>query len=249
MDSLDFDRDGVVIARGVISTSMLEALDREATTLLDRREIVDTKNLRCRWADHVTTGECRLDALDPVIDLSPAAAAIAASPAIHVHLARLFGEPAVLFKDKLIYKLAGAPGYPLHQDFIAWDEFPRSFTTVAVALDPATRENGATEVFLGQHHGGALAPEDGSFHRLSDDVIDPSRACLLELAPGDVAIFGGFVPHRSATNTSTSPRRLLYLSYQRASEGGDQRASHYAQFHTWLRERYAEHGRHDTWFR
>jgi ectoine hydroxylase-related dioxygenase (phytanoyl-CoA dioxygenase family) len=197
----------------------------------------------------VTTGECRLDALDPVIDLSPAAAAIATSPAIHALLVQLLGEPAVLFKDKLIYKLGGAPGYPLHQDFIAWDEFPRSFTTVVVALDPATRDNGATEVFLGQHHGGALAPEDGGFHRLNDDVIDASRALLLELSPGDVAVFGGFLPHRSGTNTTSSSRRLLYLSYQRESEGGDQRASHYAQFHAWLRERYAEHGRHDTWFR
>jgi hypothetical protein len=71
----------------------------------------------------------------------------------------------------------------------------------------------------------------------------------LTLAPGDVAIFGGFTPHRSAPNRSDRWRRQLYLSYNALSDGGDQHDKHYAEFHAWLRKRYAEHGKHDVYFR
>ena len=62
----------------------------------------------------------------------------------------------------------------------------------------------------------------------------------LELRPGDVAIFGGFTPHRSGPNRSGRWRRQLYLSYNQRSDGGDQRTKHYEEFHRWLRVRYAE---------
>jgi hypothetical protein len=72
---------------------------------------------------------------------------------------------------------------------------------------------------------------------------------VLELAPGDVAIFSGYTPHRSDANRSTEWRRLLYLSYNALSDGGDQRDQHYAEFHGWLQDRYAEYGRTTTFFR
>ena len=33
------------------------------------------------------------------------------------------------------------------------------------------------------------------------------------------------------------------------SDGGEQRDRHYAEFRTWLQERYAEHGKASTFFR
>src|SRR5262249_44822675 len=148
---------------------------------------------------------------------------------------QLYGEPACLFKDKLIYKPPGCPGYDLHQDWIAWPDFPRSFLTVLVPLDSATRENGCTIVYAGHHHQGPLSPTDGNYHPLAPGLVDESRAVPLELRPGDVAIFGGFVPHRSEANRSSGWRRQLYLSYNRAGDGGHQRDAHYAEFHRWLR--------------
>jgi hypothetical protein len=71
---------------------------------------------------------------------------------------------------------------------------------------------------------------------------------LLELHPGDVAIFGGFTPHRSAPNVSSRWRRQLYLSYNKQSDGGEQRERHYAEFHAWLRIKYAEYGKTDLYF-
>ena len=164
-------------------------------------------------------------------------------------LAELYGEPACLFKDKLIFKPPGAKGYDLHQDWIAWPTFPRSFTTVLIPLDPADLDNGCTVVYPGYHHQGCLSPEDGMYHSLADTVVDEARAVPLVLEPGDVAIFGAFTPHRSAPNRSARWRRQLYVSYNAAGDGGERRDQHYREFLSWLRDRYAEHGKTNVYFR
>jgi ectoine hydroxylase-related dioxygenase (phytanoyl-CoA dioxygenase family) len=78
--------------------------------------------------------------------------------------------------------------------------------------------------------------------------VDESRAVHLLLEPGDVAIFGGFTPHRSDPNVSDRWRRQLYLSYNALSDGGEQRTQHYREFHDWLRTKYGEHGKTETYF-
>jgi hypothetical protein len=40
----------------------------------------------------------------------------------------------------------------------------------------------------------------------------------------------------------------LYLSYNAASDGGDQRAAHYREFQQFLRRKYSEYGLTDTYF-
>ena len=160
----------------------------------------------------------------------------------------LYGEPAQLFKDKLIYKPPGVRGYGLHQDWIAWDGFPRSFLTVLIPFDAADRDNGCTVVYPGYHHDGPLAAQDGKYHELPAETVDEAKAVPLVMEPGDVAVFGGFTPHRSDPNVSGRWRRQLYLSYNKASDGGDQRDRHYAEFHAWLRTKYAQHGKTDVYF-
>jgi 2-aminoethylphosphonate dioxygenase len=163
-------------------------------------------------------------------------------------LRELYGEPACLFKDKLIFKPPGVKGYGLHQDWIAWDGFPRTFLTVLIPFDSADRDNGCTVVYPGYHHSGSLTPTDGQYHELPEGTVDESTAVPLELDPGDVAIFGGFTPHRSDPNASDRWRRQPYLSYNALSDGGEQREKHYREFHAWLRKKYAEHGKTDTYF-
>jgi 2-aminoethylphosphonate dioxygenase len=241
--------DGFLIVRSVFSEAEVARLDAEAVRLQQRTELIDTNNIRCRWQNDADTGACRFDCFDPVIDLSPVCADAARDPKLLEVLADVYGEPACLFKDKLIFKSPGTEGYRLHQDYIAWRSFPTSFLTAIVAIDPADRESGATEVFPGCHTKGSLTPTDGLYHDLPEAAIDPSTGVILDLAPGDVAIFSGFTPHRSGPNRSSHWRRLLYLSYNALSDGGDQRDRHYAEFRVWLQERYAEHGRTSTFFR
>lgn len=239
---------GYLILRGLFTPEEIAAATRDAEAALLRPDLISTDNLRCRWADDVETGACRLDALDPIIDLAPACGALAEAPQLLAALAKLYGEPACLFKDKLIYKPPGAKGYGLHQDYIAWPSFPKSFLTVVIPLDPADAENGCIEVFTGYHRE-LMSPADGDYHELSPDQVDPARSVKLVLEPGDVAIFPGLTPHRSDANRSDRWRRQLYLSYNAESDGGPQREAHYAEFRAWLTGKYAEYGKTGVWFK
>jgi len=244
-----YSAEGYLVVRQVFSTEQIAELEAEADRLRQRTDLIDTNNVRCRWQDDVNTGECRFDCFDPVIDLSAVCERTARDRRLLDIVGALYGEPACLFKDKLIFKAPGMPGYNLHQDYISWNSFPTSFLTVIVAIDAARADNGATEVFPGYHRNGALSPRDGMYHQLPDDAVDLSTGVVLDLAPGDIAIFGGYTPHRSGANRSPQWRRLLYLSYNALSDGGEQRDRHYAEFLTWLQDRYAEHGKTSTFFR
>jgi hypothetical protein len=239
---------GFVIVRGTFTPDEIAATAAEAERLVGRKDLIDVRNLRCRWQPRCEDGECVFETFDPVIDIAPACARLANHPRLLAVLADLYGESAHLFKDKLIFKPPGAKGYDLHQDYIAWPNFPRSFVTAAVAIDACRLDNGCTLVYPGYHRKGCLAPEDGEYHALPPETVDEGAAVPLELQPGDVAFFGCFTPHRSAPNASNRWRRLLYLSYNAASEGGDLREQHYREFLAWLRKKYAEYGKTNVYF-
>jgi ectoine hydroxylase-related dioxygenase (phytanoyl-CoA dioxygenase family) len=244
-----YHEQGFLVLRDFFPPGLMAEASAEADALLERRDLIAVENLRCRWQPNVTTGACEFETFDPVIDLGPVCRRLALDGRLLAALAELYGEEACLFKDKLIFKPPGVRGYGLHQDYIAWPTFPRSFLTVLIPFDRADADNGCTEVFPGYHKGGSLSAEDGDYHELSLEQIDESRGVKLELAPGDVAIFTGFTPHRSAPNRSSRWRRQLYVSYNKFSEGGHQRTSHYEEFHRWLRVKYAAYGKTNLYFK
>lgn len=243
-----YHADGFITLRNVFSADEMRALDDEANALWWRKDLIDTNNMRCRWKHHVDTGECTFECFDPVIDIGPVCKRFALDPRIFAPLADIYGEPACLFKDKLIYKPPMTEGYNMHQDFIAWDGFPRSFVTVLIAIDGAGDDNGATECFPGYHHQGSLVPEDGMYHDTPLELIDLSKGVRLALEPGDIAIFGAFTPHRSAPNRTSGWRRQLYVSYNALSDGGEQREQHYDFFRSWLKDRYVEYGKTEVYY-
>ena len=245
----NFHKQGYLVVRRLFSQSDIQDALQEAGELFQRRDLIVSENIRCRWQPHVTTQECLFECFDPVIDIGPVCDRLAHDPRLLQVLSDLYGEEPCLFKDKLIFKPPGAKGYDLHQDFIAWPDFPRSFVTAVVALDATDLENGCTVVYPDYHRDGCMSPEDGDYHALPREAVDESRAVPLILAPGDVALFGCFTPHCSAPNRSERWRRQLYLSYNALSDGGERRAEHYREFHVWLRKKYAEYGKPFVYFK
>ena len=237
-----YHSDGFIILRNVFDADEMKSLLNESDRLLTEcHDLISPGNLRCRYMPHHETGEPLFEVLDPVNDISPVCHRFCNDPRIISVIETLYGEPACLFKEKLIFKPPGALGYKLHQDIpLAWKGFPRTFLTVLIPIDPSSEENGCTEVFSGYHDD--FLSEDGAVYMLPDDIVDSTRRTPLVLKPGDIAVFHGLTPHRSAPNRSNQMRRVFYVSYNALSDGGDQRDAHYAEF----RERMREHRKTTT---
>ena len=141
-------------------------------------------------------------------------------------LGRLFGEPAVLFKEKINYKLPGGAGFAPHQDAPAFTSFGQTWhLTVMLGVDASDAENGCLEFVRGHREPRTLAQEsDGTLAR---SVAAELVWQALETEPGDVVIFDSYVPHRSAPNRSDKPRRALYVTYNPVSQG-ERRAEYFA---------------------
>jgi ectoine hydroxylase-related dioxygenase (phytanoyl-CoA dioxygenase family) len=137
-------------------------------------------------------------------------------------LHQLFGEPAVLFKEKINFKYPGGGGFAPHQDAPAY-RFVDHHISCMVSIDPATIENGCLW-FAPGHREGILPNVDG---RIDRAWLDAARWEPIEADPGDLVFFDSYAPHKSDTNRSTMPRRLMYLTYNAASQG-DLRERYYA---------------------
>jgi ectoine hydroxylase-related dioxygenase (phytanoyl-CoA dioxygenase family) len=137
----------------------------------------------------------------------------------------LLGAPVVLFKDKINFKMPGGAGFKAHQDQQAgWTVYAPLFVTAMVTLDAATLENGCLEVSAGRHREGLIGEQ---WKPLEEQGLDLQA---IPTGPGDVVFFDSFVPHASKPNLTDSPRRILYITYNLASEG-DHRERYFADKH------------------
>lgn len=137
----------------------------------------------------------------------------------------LLGEPAVLFKDKINFKLPGGDGFKEHQDVQAgWDTYADLHITAMVAIDATNEQNGSLEVLPGMHGRGVLGK---MWAPLTDEDTGHKPYVAIHCEPGDTVFFDSFAPHRSAPNRTASARRVLYITYNRAS-AGDSRERYYA---------------------
>lgn len=145
--------------------------------------------------------------------------------------AQLFGEPAVLFKDKINFKLPGGGGFEPHQDVQAgWSRYAGLHITALITIDRATVANGCLEMAT-NYRGQQLIGRD--WEPLTAADLAGTAFAPIEAEPGDAVFFDSFVPHRSAANLTAQPRRVLYYTYNAASEGdsldryyADKRASY-----------------------
>ena len=139
-------------------------------------------------------------------------------------VSELFGEKAVLYKEKLNYKYPGGGAYIAHQDAPAYD-YVKYHITCLVAVDQANERNGCLQFASGLHDKGLIGLD-------SNGCIQESIAQKLEwkpvpLDPGDILLFSSYTPHKSDGNKTTDRRRIVYLTYN-ALSAGDFRQQYYA---------------------
>jgi 2-aminoethylphosphonate dioxygenase len=135
---------------------------------------------------------------------------------------QLFAEEAILFKDKINFKMPGGSGFKAHQDVQAgWDRYAKLHITAMVSIDPCTLNNGCLEIASGSHQEGLIGEQ---WVPLQENALD---YVSLQTAPGDAVFFDSYVAHRSGQNLTDQQRRVLYITYNAASKG-DQRSTYYA---------------------
>jgi 2-aminoethylphosphonate dioxygenase len=121
--------------------------------------------------------------------------------------------------------MPGAPGFKAHQDQQAgWGRYAQIFVTAMVSIDSATLENGCLEIAPARHREGLLGEE---WKPLEETGLDLRT---VPTGPGDVIFFDSFAPHASKPNFTDRPRRILYLTYNLASDG-DHRDRYYNEKH------------------
>ena len=200
-----WESDGWMQLPGFLGADELALLSREADRLLELKEYFDERGV-------VPFSPTRSDRLDPVTDLSPLFAALAADPRLLGLAGSVLGGQPQLMKDKFIAKPPGASGYGTHQDGAYWAglgvDFDRMLT-IAIFLDDATPDQGPIECASGFHRtlltgaGGAIDPDDSTLGSFA----------VIEAKAGDVLLLHSLTPHRSGPNRSDRMRRALLFSY------------------------------------
>lgn len=134
----------------------------------------------------------------------------------------LIGSPAVLYKEKVNYKLSGGAGYAPHQDAPAYP-FIDAHVSCMVAIDDATPDNGCLEV-VSAHHQDLLAMDESGC--IAAEVVESLEWDLVPVRAGQTLWFHSRTPHRSGPNLSAVARRALYPTYNALAEG-DLREDYY----------------------
>ena len=135
----------------------------------------------------------------------------------------LIGEQAVLYKEKINYKLVGGAGYAPHQDAPAYP-FIDSHISCMLGIDDADELNGCLEV-VSHCFGEVLAMNDVGC--ITNDVVQSLEWTMAPLRAGQTLWFHSRTPHRSGANNSQRDRRAIYPTYNALSEG-DLREAYYA---------------------
>ncbi|MGB1547544.1 MAG: phytanoyl-CoA dioxygenase family protein [Alphaproteobacteria bacterium] len=221
-----FQRDGFVIVRHLFDTEEMRRIEAWTNEVVAMPE-VPGKHMVYYEESPEEPGKRMLQRIENFASYHEGFWELFNGPKMLGRVSELLGEPAVLFKDKINFKLPGGGGFKLHQDQQAgWGVYADLFVTMLISIDETTLENGCLELALGHHAEGLIGSE---WKPLDAEDMAREGLQLVPFAsqPGDAAIFDSFVPHQSKPNHTKKPRRVLYVTYNKAS-AGDHRLRYYA---------------------
>jgi len=211
-----FARDGFVVVRGVFSAGESLAHAR-AIDALAARPLEPGAQMVYFEDSLVEPGARVLSRIEKFVERDGELARLVFDDRIVGPASALLGDRAVLFKEKVNFKMPGGGGFTPHQDVQpGWDRYAPYFLSVLVAVDANTIENGCLELAAGHHRRGLIGRK---WMPLEGDELAGVEFVRYPMAPGDVAFFDCFVPHQSQPNLTDRPRRNLYLTFNRERDG------------------------------
>ncbi|KAF5586155.1 epoxidase subunit A [Fusarium subglutinans] len=147
------------------------------------------------------------------------------SPKLLGLLNDLAEEPMLLFKEKINYKLSGSGGFAPHIDAVAYTHIKDvKHLTILLSVDPSNIRNGGLEVVDGSHE--MNVPINKATNCIESTWVDSQTWTPVELEAGELLVFTSYLAHRSGANKSSSDRKAIYATYNRACEG-DLRQGYY----------------------
>ncbi|MGB8273707.1 MAG: phytanoyl-CoA dioxygenase family protein [Alphaproteobacteria bacterium] len=223
-DVASFDRDGFVIVRGLIGSDEMARIS-EWTDEVERWPETPGRYMMYFERSLLDPGKRLINRIENFYPYHQGFRALFDDDRVRGRVSELFGEPAVLFKEKINFKYPGGDGFKHHQDQAAgWWDYGSLFISVLISVDESTVENGCLEIAPGNNRHRHL---DREWKPFTAEEIKAMPFIQVPTKPGDVIFFDSFVPHGSYPNLSNSRRRILYVTYNRLSEG-DHRVAYYA---------------------
>lgn len=209
----EYKRDGFVIARHMFSDADMRQIESWTSELASRQEepgkhwVYHEKSKLNPEAELIN----RIEYISPFHEGFAELANVLKKP-----VAQLLGEEAVLFKEKINFKMPGGDGFKPHQDSQAgWEDYAKYFISVMVCIDEATIENGCLQLVAGHQNRGLYR----EWEPLTDADMADMEFVHYPTKPGDVVFFDCYVPHASEPNLTNKIRRMYFATYNRLSEG------------------------------
>ncbi len=225
----DYHRDGYVLVRQMLDAEEADLLGRAAREdrELDRRSQgrADGEGGSVRMSlwnqpgngiyGMVARSRRIVDSMEKILD----------GEVYHYHSKMILKDPEV----------GGA--WTWHQDYGYWYQNGALFplmSSVMIAVDPATRQNGCLQVLKGSHQMGRLDHElTGEQAGANMERVEEAQKVLdhvhVEMEPGDGLFFHCNLLHRSDRNASADPRWSLICCYN-AARNNPFKESHHPRY-------------------
>ena len=217
----EFKETGFLIIRGLYSNEKLKKIIQWTNEVTNYPEIKN-KYMMYFEESKLDSKKRILSRMENIEPFHKGFSKLFISGEIQKIVSQLFNEEALLFKDKINFKMPGGDGFKAHQDVQAgWDKYAKLHITALVSIDTSSIENGCLEIAPGNHCKGLIGER---WQPIDEDLLNYSP---VETAPGDAIFFDSYAPHRSGPNLTKDRRRVLYVTYNAISDG-DQRSKYYA---------------------
>lgn len=199
----DYDRDGYAIYRRVLDADLVGEASTHVDWLQARHPELRPEQLH-HWLMTDDPFWVRLVSDGRLLDIA----------------AEYVGPDIALFASHYISKPPG-DGRPVfwHQDGAYWPLEPMEVVTLWLAVDASDPANGCMRIIPGtqrldlQELHATSADQNVLGSAMAEDLIDPSRAADVVLAPGDVSVHHPNLVHGSNANTSARRRCGLTIRY------------------------------------
>ena len=151
---------------------------------------------------------------------------------------RLLGGEVYHYHSKMIMKDPRVGGaWTWHQDYGYWYQngvLQPLLTSVSIAVDRATKENGCLQVIEGSHHCGRVdhvltGDQAGADRERVEQILQRMPLVHLEMEPGDAVFFHCNLLHRSDQNRSEHPRWSMICCYN-AARNDPYKESHHPRY-------------------